>query len=287
MKIRLGTRKSKLALVQTNMVADAIKSTFPDIQIEIVPIVTKGDIISDKPLSSFGGKGVFVSEIERALSVGEIDAAVHSAKDLPIILDEKSVISAVLQRGDCRDILVTVKDKPFACRSNYTVGTGSLRRRLVLKRIYPDVKFADIRGNVDTRLRKLSDGEYDAVVLAAAGLERLGLLTLDGFDFTPFDWKELLPAACQGIIAVESRKDDYVTTLLKAINHTETWHCFETEREVLKLLNGDCTLPVAVYSEISGDEITLTATKDSVNFQSLTAKTAERLSLAERVVSLL
>ena len=287
MKIRLGTRKSKLAVVQTNMVADAIKSIFPDIQIEIVPIITKGDIILNKPLSSFGGKGVFVSEIERALSVGEIDAAVHSAKDLPIILDEKSEISSVLQRGDYRDILVTVKDKPFACNSSYTVGTGSLRRRLGLKRIYPDVKFADIRGNVDTRLRKLSDGEYDAVVLAAAGLERLGLLALEGFDFTPFDYKELLPAACQGIIAVESRKNDYVTPLLKAINHTETWYCFETEREALKLLNGDCTLPVAVYSEILCDEITLTVTKDNVNFQSLTAKTAERLSLAERVVSLL
>lgn len=287
MKIKIGTRKSKLAMAQTNMVADKIKLSFPNIEIQIVPIVTKGDIMLNKPLSSFGGKGVFVSEIKSALVSGDIDIAVHSAKDLPIFQDEKTEISAVLQRGDCRDVLVTVKDKVFDYRGNPLVGTGSIRRRTGLNRIYPNFKFADIRGNVDTRLSKLADGEFDAIVLAQAGLERLGLLSSDKFSFTSFDCKDLLPAVCQGIIAVESRTNDFVNDVLKAINHMETWYCFETERRFLQLINGNCTLPVAAYSQVVGDEITLTATKDCIHFCSLTERVCNRLSLAEKVVGLL
>lgn len=285
MTIKIGTRNSKLAMAQTYMVEKAIKFSYPAVNTKIVPIITKGDKIIDKPLSNFGGKGVFVSEIEQALLNKEIDIAVHSAKDLPVNLADGLTVSSVLPRGDSRDVLVTVKGDRLENKTNMKVGTGSLRRKLNLSKIYPNVTFADIRGNIDTRLNKLLSGNYNAIVLAYAGIERLGLLQSEKFDFLPLSKKVCIPAICQGIIAVESRKDWQIN--LNKINDINTFFSFETERRILQLANGDCSMPVSAYSEIIDDKIELTVTKDCVNFVTGSSDISQRISLAERLVNML
>lgn len=284
MKIRIGTRKSPLALAQTELFIKRIKMYLPEIDTEIVHITTKGDNITDRPLSIIGGKGVFVSEIEKALQDDGIDAAVHSAKDLPVILGEGLEISAVLERGDHRDVLVTLPDKDTGCE-NFTVGTGSLRRRINLKRLYPNAVFKDIRGNVDTRLRKLGNGEFDGIVLAAAGLERLGLMNSTGFTFREFEAADFLPAACQGIIAVQCRKNDPISDIIKQISHKETFYRFEAERKALELMGADCTIPAGAFAEISGEIIRLTVSKDCEKILSGECALSERFELAERLVT--
>ena len=284
MKIRIGTRKSRLALAQTQMTAERIKEEFPDCEIEIIHITTTGDKISDRPLSEIGGKGVFVSEIENALKNGIIDIAVHSAKDLPVILADGLEISGVLERGDYRDVLVTKKGRPIENDNNFTVGTGSIRRRLNLKRIYYDVSFRDIRGNVDTRLDKLLSGKYDGIILAAAGLERLGFNSDDKFDFLYFDYTKFLPAPCQGIIAIESRKDDFVTPIIERINDKDTFLSFETERYIIKLLNSGCGVPLAAYSFKENGNITVYLSKDGKRTVFGTDKTENRFRLAEELI---
>lgn len=261
MKIKIGTRKSRLAVAQTNMFIETLISSFPDAEPEIVYISTKGDKIIDKPLSQIGGKGIFVSEIESSLQCGIIDIAVHSAKDLPAILGENLEISGVLPRGNYRDAIVMKKSTKISNSQDFIIGTGSLRRRLNISKLYNKVSFKDIRGNVDTRLLKLENGEYDAVILAAAGLERLGIET-EKYNIVYFDYKDFLPAPCQGIIALESRKNDFITPMIKKINDIETYISFETERCVIKTLNADCSMPVGAYSEICNGKITLTVSKD-------------------------
>lgn len=263
MKIKIGTRNSKLALVQTQMVADKICGTFDYVEIEIVHISTTGDKILDKPLTAIGGKGVFVSEIERALQNGDIDIAVHSAKDLPVCLAEGLEISGVLRRGNYRDVLVTNKGRVIENSPNFIVGTGSLRRKLNLQKIYSDVSFKDIRGNVDTRLSKLESGEYDGVILASAGIERLDYDKDERFDFTYYDYTEFLPAPCQGIIAIESRKNDFVTPIVNKINDKNTFLSFKTEKYILELLNADCGMPVGAYSFVGNDKISLVLSNGS------------------------
>lgn len=256
MTLRIGTRQSRLALAQTEMFAAALRQKYPEISVEIVKFTTRGDRILDRPLDRIGGKGVFVEEIEQALRNGEIDAAVHSAKDLPAQLGDGLEISGVLPRGDYRDMLIMRKGAEFSTGDGFTVGTGSLRRRMNLSKLYPRAKFADIRGNVDTRLRKLADGEYDAVILAAAGIERLGL-SLDGFTVRKFSFSEFLPAPCQAIIAVECASGSQAAELVRSISDRETMLCFNAERGVIEALGADCTVPVGAYSEISGGKLRL------------------------------
>lgn len=283
MKIKIGTRKSRLAVAQTNMFIERLTSFFPDAEPEIVYISTKGDKITDRPLSQIGGKGIFVSEIESALQYGKIDAAVHSAKDLPAYLGENLEISGVLPRGNYRDVIVTQKDNQITNTKDFIVGTGSLRRRLNMNKIYNEVTFKGIRGNVDTRLSKLENGEYDAVILAAAGLERLGIET-EKYNIISFDFKEFLPAPCQGIIAVESRKNDFITSMIKKINDIDTFVAFETERCVIQTLNADCSTPVGAYSEIYNGKITLTVSKDIDKILSGTSDISHRFELAKELV---
>ena len=285
MKIKIGTRKSKLAMAQTNMVIRALKIKFPDIETEIVPIVTTGDKILDKPLVQIGGKGVFVSEIERALISGKIDIAVHSAKDLPIYLENGLEISGVLKRGDYRDVLVMLSGKEITNTYGFIVGTGSVRRIRNMRNIYPDVKFKDIRGNIDTRLKKLQNRDYDAVILAAAGLKRLGLFENSEYNIKAFDYNDFLPSACQGIIAVESRKNDFVTPFINAINDKETFLSFETEQSVLRLLNADCTMPTGAYSYIENGKISLTISKNSIRKVSGISDIENRFELAKELIS--
>ncbi len=251
MKIRIGTRKSQLAVTQTKMAENAIKKAFPEIKTETVHITTRGDRILDKPLNAMGGKGVFTGEIERSLLSGEIDMAVHSAKDLPVFLEEGLEISAVLPRGNYRDVLVTLSEFSIDKSKEINIGTGSIRRRQSFGALYPNAVFKDIRGNVDTRIRKLSNGEFDGIILAAAGLERLGITEKNGLNFTAFDYTEFLPAPCQGIIAIECVKDSKIAKIVQKITHLETELCFKAEREIIRLTGGDCSAPLGAYSFIN------------------------------------
>ena len=283
MNIKIGTRKSKLALAQTNMVVNEIKKYFPSINIEVVHFTTKGDKVLNKPLINIGGKGVFVTEIEDALLNKEIDLAVHSAKDLPLQLQDNLTISAVLKRGNYRDTLVTVKGKEIDFSKEIIIGTGSNRRKLAFKNLYPNATFKDIRGNVDTRLNKLYNGEYDGIILAMAGLERLDLLSDSRFTFTPFDYKEFVPAPCQGIIAIESRNND-LTEILSKINHKDTFYSFQTERHILNILNADCGMPLGAYSFVENNKINVVYTSDSKEIIAKSELIENRFSLAESVV---
>lgn len=283
MNIKIGTRKSKLALAQTNMVVNEIKKYFPSINIEVVHFTTKGDKVLNKPLINIGGKGVFVTEIEDALLNKEIDLAVHSAKDLPLQLQDNLTISAVLKRGNYRDTLVTVKGKEIDFSRKIIIGTGSNRRKLAFKNLYPNATFKDIRGNVDTRLNKLYNGEYDGIILAMAGLERLDLLSDSRFTFTPFDYKEFVPAPCQGIIAIESRNND-LTEILSKINHKDTFYSFQTERHILNILNADCGMPLGAYSFVENNKINVVYTSDSKEIITKSDLIENRFSLAESVV---
>ena len=284
MKIRIGTRKSKLALIQSEMAAAAIKAAFPDIETEFVHITTKGDIVLDKPLGKIGGKGVFIDEIEKAMLDGEIDIAVHSAKDLPVEPAAGTCICAVLPRADAHDILVTNKGAELPVKP--VIGTSSTRRAAGVRKLLPGAITADIRGNVDTRLNKLADGQYDGIILAAAGLSRLGALSDERFDFTKTDFAVLVPAPCQGIIAVQSRVGD-IADKLRGISDSDTYMCFETERKVLELMNAGCSSPSGAYAEISGGKITLTVTKDQQRISTDSADITDRFALAERLVSAL
>lgn len=283
MNIKIGTRKSKLALAQTNMVVNEIKKYFPSINIEVVHFTTKGDKVLNKPLINIGGKGVFVTEIEDALLNKEIDLAVHSAKDLPLKLQDNLTISAVLKRGNYRDTLVTVKGKEIDFSKETVIGTGSNRRKLAFKNLYPNATFKDIRGNVDTRLNKLYNGEYDGIILAMAGLERLDLLSDSRFTFTPFDYKEFVPAPCQGIIAIESRNND-LTEILSKINHKDTFYSFQIERHILKILNADCGMPLGAYSFVENNKINAVYTSDSKEIITKSDLIENRFNLAESVV---
>ncbi len=281
MKIRIGTRGSQLALAQTAMVEKALHEIGAETQ--IIAIHTRGDKIQNQSLAEISKTqtGVFVSEIERALLRNEIDIAVHSAKDLPVKLADGLEIGAVLKRGNYRDVLVTnVHNSALQ-----TIGTGSLRRRLFFKKLYPDAEFKDIRGNIDTRLQKLKRHEYDGIILAMAGLERLHLLENPKFQYQPFEIGQMIPSACQGIIAIESRKNDGFHSILQAITDTQTKYCFETERHILALLGGDCSIPVSALAQIEENQIQLTVTKDCQNIQTGTVPIEERFRLAEELTA--
>lgn len=283
MTIKIGTRKSRLALAQTEMLIKTLKNRFPNVEIETVYISTTGDKTLDKPLAALGGKGVFIKELEMSLLSGETDVAVHSAKDLPTKIADGLEISAVLPRGSYGDVFVTRNN--FETKDGFVIGTGSLRRKLFAEKIYPNAKFKDIRGNVDTRLKKLLNGEYDALVLAKAGLERLDLCNGENYTVIPFDTDEFLPAPCQGIVAIESRKNSEVSKMLAEISDKNTMLSFETERQVLHSLNADCSTPVGAISKVENDRITLYLSADCKKTVSGTDGISNRIKLAKRLVS--
>lgn len=272
MRIRIGTRGSKLALRQAALVREAIERKPGGTEIEIVVLHTQGDKILDKPLIEIGDKGVFVSEFEQALLAGEIDLAVHSAKDLPEKLAEGLCIAAVLPRGDVRDVLVVPKGGrvPRAIvdsmeaeenegeaeegQHTFVIGTGSRRRRQQATALWENVTCTDIRGNVDTRLQKLKSSSgnaagYDGLILAKAGLDRLEIMLRYGnaFDFYPLAPEQFLPAACQGIIAVEAVQDSDVAALCREVTDADTELSFLVEREVLTRLAADCSDTAAAW----------------------------------------
>ena len=260
-------------MVQTEMAAEAIKKVFPSIEIEIAGFETKGDLHLDKSLSAFGSKGAFTKELEGAMMDGRIDLAVHSAKDLPVELPEGLTVGAVLKRGDSRDVWVSLR-REFSiieeCKEKTVVGTGSLRRALQIQQICPSVDIRDIRGNVPTRLKKLSDGMYDGIILAAAGLKRLGYLSenceTEGsfeaeeqtFFYEILPKEQFFPAAGQGIIAVETRQHD-CEDCMQTIHDEQTWQMFLAERAFLKAIGGGCNEAAAVDTAVDEEKMTVRA----------------------------
>ncbi|MEE1264331.1 hydroxymethylbilane synthase [Ruminococcus sp.] len=285
MKIRIGTRTSRLAQIQTNMVAQKIKAVSPETEIEIVPVSTLGDRVQEKPIGQLGTSGVFTDDIEEALRQNIIDVAVHSAKDLPAETPKGLEFVSVLPRADYRDAIITRKGEVILNSPDFIVGTGSKRRMLNAKRHYPNITFRCIRGNVDVRLEKLDRGEYDAVILAMAGIKRLGLDNDERFDFKIFSCEEFITEPCQAIIAVESRENDIVKPILEKINDQRTYYCFETERYVLKRLNPCFTEPLGAYSQVSENKITLTVSTKDGQLLTGTEYLRNRFALADRMVS--
>ena len=251
MKLRVGTRKSKLALWQTNFVVHLLKLFDPTLEFEIVPITTKGDKILNSPLSVIGDKGLFTKEIEEALLRGEIDFAVHSLKDLPTELPKGLTIAAYTLRDFPFDVLVSKDGKKLKeLPEGAVVGTSSLRRKVQLKRFRPDLVVKDIRGNVDTRLRKLDEGLYDAVILAQSSLERLNLENRISEVLDYF-----IPAVGQGIMAVETREDngELIELLREAVNDIASEAEATAERSFLKTLQGGCQVPVGALAVVEAD----------------------------------
>lgn len=256
-KIKIGTRKSKLAIAQTEQVVRELKEIEPSLEIELVPMSTNGDRTLDQPLEAFGGKGAFISEFEDAMLQGKIDLAVHSAKDMPMILPDKLSILGVSKREDVRDVIVYRREGIHTLNTESVVGTSSLRRKLQLERNFL-VQIKNLRGNINTRLAKLQNQEYDAIILASAGLKRLNFLESDEFYFEHLDPEIFIPAAGQGIIAVEGRgEDEFLVSLLRKWNNITSTYSLETEREVIRLLNSGCNEPVGVYSTVEEKEIVL------------------------------
>ena len=265
-RLRIGTRGSSLALAQASQVEQALRAAWPGLETELVILRTKGDQVQDRPLSQVGQKGVFVSEFETALLEGRIDLAVHSGKDLPARLADGLDILAVLPRADARDVLVLPRRGAWendgseeaalqafaALPEGAVIGTGSIRRQLYGKRLCPQTSFRLIRGNVDSRLKKLESGGYDGIILAKAGLDRLGITERERerFLFLPIPECRFLPAACQGIIAVEGRCQDDFLRLAAAVDDQLTRIAFETERRALFNFGADCSAPAAAYCRI-------------------------------------
>lgn len=265
-RLRIGTRGSSLALAQASQVEQALRAAWPGLETELVILRTKGDQVQDRPLSQVGQKGVFVSEFETALLEGRIDLAVHSGKDLPARLADGLDILAVLPRADARDVLVLPRRGAWendgseeaalqafaALPEGAVIGTGSIRRQLYGKRLCPQASFRLIRGNVDSRLKKLESGGYDGIILAKAGLDRLGITERERerFLFLPIPECRFLPAACQGIIAVEGRCQDDFLRLAAAVDDQLTRIAFETERRALFNFGADCSAPAAAYCRI-------------------------------------
>jgi hydroxymethylbilane synthase len=254
--LRIGTRGSPLALVQARTVRSRLAAAIGanEDTIELVVIRTTGDAIQDRPLAEEGGKGLFTKEIEEALIENRIDLAVHSAKDMPTILPEGMILAACLEREDPRDVFISRKARTLAeLPRGASLGTASLRRQAIAKRVRPDLNVMPLRGNVETRLRKLDNGDVDATLLALAGLKRLGLLE---HATNIMSAEEFLPAVGQGAIGIETRAgDSRIRDILVRIDHADTATAIACERAFLAALDGSCKTPIAGHATISGNAV--------------------------------
>ncbi len=262
--LKIATRQSPLALWQANYVKDLLQQLYPDLNVELVPMVTKGDVILDSPLAKIGGKGLFVKELENALLNKEADIAVHSMKDVPMQFPEGLGLAVICKREDPRDAFVSNSYRTLAeLPQGAVVGTSSLRRQCQLKTLRPDLEIRSLRGNVGTRLSKLDNGDYDAIILASAGLIRLGLAErIASF----IDVEQSLPAAGQGAVGIECRTD-YVAVqqLLAPLADAETTSCVLAERAMNNRLQGGCQVPIGGYAVLRDGELYLRALVGSVD----------------------
>ncbi|WP_368180974.1 hydroxymethylbilane synthase [Aeromonas sp. R7-5] len=254
--LRIATRKSPLALWQANFVKDRLEALHPDLQVELVPMSTQGDKILDTPLAKVGGKGLFVKELETAMLEGRADIAVHSMKDVPVEFPDGLGLHTICEREDPRDAFVSnhfnqIDELPQGA----VVGTSSLRRQCQLRAARPDLVIRDLRGNVNTRLAKLDAGEYDAIILAAAGLKRLEMAHRIAAFIEP---EQSLPANGQGAVGIECRLDDHeLHALLAPLEHPETRARVLTERAMNRALQGGCQVPIGAYALVQGEEVWL------------------------------
>ena len=260
-KIIIGTRKSKLALIYAKIAKkkiQKIKSKFGITSVEIKKITTKGDVVQNRRISDIGGKGLFTKKIEYELLSKKIDIAIHALKDIPSAESKKLSVNCFLKRNDPRDVLISRDKKKFQnLPKNSVIGTSSFRREFQLKRIRNDLIYKLIRGNVDTRIKKLKNKLYDAIILSYAGLKSLKMVNSIS---QVFSLSEIIPSAGQGVIALQCRKyDNKIIKLLKDINHLQTEKCANAERDVLKVLEGDCETPVGVNAKIKNKKLTLSA----------------------------
>ncbi|MBU0674610.1 MAG: hydroxymethylbilane synthase [Proteobacteria bacterium] len=269
--VKIGTRASLLAMTQSTTIKNLIEKQYPGTTVELVKIITKGDKILDVPLAKVGGKGLFVKELEDALLNREVDIAVHSMKDVPSELPEELHIGIVTKREDPSDAFMatkyaSLKDLPNGAK----IGTSSLRRKAQLAHLRPDVVIDDLRGNLDTRLRKLNEGMYDAIILATAGLNRMNWSDQITDRFTP---EEMLPAVAQGANGIELRKDcGELLAGLSFLNHDETAIAVVGERAFLHRLEGGCQVPIGAYATIDGNTITITGLIASVDGKEMLKK---------------
>lgn len=286
-KLTIGTRQSLLALWQSNHIAALLRKQYPKCEVVLKKIVTKGDRILDVPLAQIGGKGLFTKEIEEDLLNGTVDLAVHSLKDMPTVLPEGLCLTAITERANVGDAFVSNKYGSFEeLPLGAVVGTSSLRRKAQLLAKRPDLEIRDLRGNVDTRLRKLDEGLYDAIILAAAGLERLGhgdrISSLIPADVC-------LPAVGQGALAIEARTEDKeVRDMLSFLNDLTTKQATDAERAFLGLLEGGCQVPIGVHADVEGENIRIeaiiaaldgsTILRDTIN-----GKTDDAVSLGQQL----
>ena len=253
-KIAIATRKSELALWQANHVAGLLRDRYPGLAVELLPMVTRGDIILDQPLAQIGGKGLFLKELERALLKGDADIAVHSMKDVPVEQVPGLLVDVMLERANPFDALLSREGLALSeLAAGACVGTSSLRRQCQLRSARPDLSVRDLRGNVNTRIRKLQEGEYDAIILACAGLERLGMDNLITETLKPPQW---LPAGTQGTIGIQCRAgDESVIDLIEPLKNADAVLRTQAERHVAAALHGSCQVPLAVFAEIEGGQL--------------------------------
>lgn len=254
--IRIATRKSPLAMWQAEFVAEKLQSAFPGLAVVLVPMTTRGDRILDAPLAKVGGKGLFVKELEQGILRGDADLAVHSMKDVPVEIPSGLCLGAILEREDPRDALVSNRYNSLAeIPKGAVIGTSSLRRQMQFRARHPDCEVLSLRGNVNTRLQKLDEGQFDAILLAASGLARLGLA---GRIREWISIEASLPAIGQGAIGVECREDDVeLLELLAKLHHEPSDLCVRCERSMNARLHGGCQVPIAGYAELKGPELHL------------------------------
>lgn len=287
--IRIATRKSTLALWQANHVRALLQQAHANLEVELVPIVTEGDRIVDRPLSAIGGKGLFLKELERAMLEGKADLAVHSMKDVPAAMTDGLVVDAVLPRANPFDALVSgghrlLSDLPAGSK----IGTSSLRRQSQLLALRPDLVVEDLRGNVDTRLRKLDEGQYDAIILAAAGLQRLGWGERITELLQPPDW---LPASTQGVIGLQWRDGDkHTSDIMAPLADADTLVVANAERAVARVLEASCQVPLAAYAVLKNGVVSLNSQVSTADGQETiqaagSAPAEDAVGLGERIAA--